>query len=266
MQNRHIDRERYFTELAETSRDWYISYLRRYRNIDRNSRILEIGCGEGGNLLPFAELGCTVAGFDLASGKIENARKFFAARGCTGSFACADFLKENPFSDGGKFDIILVHDVIEHIEPEGKGAFFARLKLYLKPDGIVFFGFPAWQMPFGGHQQICRSKVCSKVPFVHVLPSCIYGAWLRMFGEDKARIAELMSIKRSRMTPEKFERLCASHGYEVLDRTFWFISPHYKAKFHLRPRRLWGWLGHIPYIRNWFTTSCFYVIDIKNTL
>lgn len=81
-----------------------------------------------------------------------------------------------------------------------------------------------------------------------------------MFGEDKAKIDELMSIKRSRMSPEKFETLCTRHDYKIIDRTFWFISPHYKAKFHLRPRLLWNWLGHIPYLRNWFTTSCFYVI------
>ena len=81
-----------------------------------------------------------------------------------------------------------------------------------------------------------------------------------MFGEDKAKIDELMSIKRSRMSPEKFETLCKRHDYKIIDRTFWFISPHYKAKFHLRPRLLWNRIGHIPYLRNWFTTSCFYII------
>lgn len=205
MQTRHIDRERYFNELASTSREFYIDYLKRFKNIDSNTRILEIGCGEGGNLLPFAESGCTVAGLDLASGKIENAGKFFASRNVKGEFACANFLTDNPFAEDGGFDIILIHDVIEHIEPDGKEAFFLRCKNYLKPDGIVFFGFPAWQMPFGGHQQICRSRVCSTIPFMHVLPAPVYKAWLKMFGEEPAKIDELLSIKRSRMTPELFE-------------------------------------------------------------
>ena len=47
MQTRHIDRERYFNELASTSREFYIDYLKRFKNIDSNTRILEIGCGEG---------------------------------------------------------------------------------------------------------------------------------------------------------------------------------------------------------------------------
>lgn len=261
MQNRHIDRKRYFDELAKTSEEFYIDYLEPYKNIGPGCKVLEIGCGEGGNLLPFAQAGCKVAGLDLAAGKIDNARKFFATLETEGEFACADFLKTNPFEKDGLFDIILIHDVIEHIEPEGKDAFFERLKMYLKPDGIIFFAFPAWQMPFGGHQQICRSKVCSKVPFMHLLPVFMYKAWLKLFGEQKDKIDELLSIKSSRMTPEKFEKLCAGHGYEIKDRIFWFFSPHYKTKFNLTPHRLWKPLAHIPYLRNWFTTSCFYLIE-----
>ena len=264
MQTRHIDRERYFLELAETSAEFYIDYLRKFKSLDRGSRILEIGCGEGGNLAPFAQMGCTVAGLDLAEGKIENARKFFAARGLDGRFFAADFLKTNPFEGEPLFDIILVHDVIEHIEPEGKTAFFERMKMYLKPGGIIFFGFPAWQMPFGGHQQICRSRICSKVPFVHILPAPIYRHWLTLFGEDNAKVEELLSIKRSMMTVESFERYCRDCGYSIQDRTLWLVSPHYKAKFHLRPRRLWKPLSRIPYLRNWFSTSCFYIIKVSD--
>ena len=139
MQNRHIDRKRYFDELAKTSEEFYIDYLKPYKNIGPGCNVLEIGCGEGGNLLPFAQAGCKVAGLDLAAGKIDNARKFFATLETEGEFACADFLKTNPFEKDGLFDIILIHDVIEHIEPEGKDAFFERLKMYLKPDGIISF-------------------------------------------------------------------------------------------------------------------------------
>lgn len=57
MQERHTDRERYFRELAQTSREFYIDYLRKFKNIGDGTRVLEIGCGEGGNLLPFAEAG-----------------------------------------------------------------------------------------------------------------------------------------------------------------------------------------------------------------
>ena len=178
-----------------------------------------------------------------------------------GEFISGNFLNMPPRDC--RFDIILIHDVIEHIEPEDKPAFFSGLKKFLKPDGIVFFGFPAWQMPFGGHQQICRSGFCSKVPFAHLLPAPLYQGYLRIFKEDPSRIAELLSIKRSKMTPEKFERLCKETGFQIVERKLWLISPHYKAKFHLRPTRLRMGLDHIPYLRNYLSTSCFYIVSAR---
>lgn len=259
MKSRYEDRERYFNELAQTSREFYIEYIGGWKTLKEGCRILEIGCGEGGNLLPFAELGCHVEGLDLAPKKIENARLFFEKRGQNGAFSCADFLKGTPPSEDGLFDVILIHDVIEHIEPERKRLFFERAKQYLRPDGIIFFGFPAWQMPFGGHQQICRSKA-ARLPFIHLLPRFIYQAYLKILKENEAQIEELLSIKRSRMTPESFESLVSAEGYRIMDRTLWFITPHYKAKFNLKPRRLAAPFRSIPYIRNFFTTSCFYII------
>lgn len=62
------------------------------------------------------------------------------------------------------------------------------------------------------------------------------------------------------MTIEKFETLCRKLDYQVLDRTLWFINPHYKVKFNIPAIKL-NWLcEHIPYLRNLFSTSCFYII------
>jgi len=262
MNSRYVDRERYFNELARTSEEYYVDYIKACKSFGPGSRVLEVGCGEGGNLLPFARMGCYVRGMDMSANKIANARKFFAKNGVKGEFHAGDFLAGKSSSGQDLFDIVLVHDVIEHIEPEMKGDFFRVLRSYVKDDGIVFFGFPAWQMPFGGHQQACGSRICSKIPFVHLLPAPVYGACLRMFGEERGKIEELMSIKRSRMTPELFERLAEGNGYKVLGRTLWLISPHYEVKFGLRPRKLWGWMARLPYVRNYFSTSCFYLLTL----
>lgn len=259
--SRKVNRETYFLELAETSRSYYIDYLSRFIDIDSNTRILEIGCGEGGNLLPFAELGCYVEGLDLAEGKIRNAKSYFEKRNAKGVFYCKNFLDATPPEDNELFDIILLHDVIEHIEPEYKNTFISGIRKYLKKDGIAFIAFPAWQMPFGGHQQICTSSICSALPFAHLLPSGIYRTYLELFKEKTYHVEELLSIKRSKVTIESFEKLCSDTNFKILDRTLWFISPHYKAKFNLRPSRLWGWIGNIPYLRNFFSTTCFYILS-----
>ena len=260
MQQRHTDRQIYFNELANTSREFYIDYLQSFCNLTKDSKILEIGCGEGGNLLPFQEIGCSVTGVDISAGRISQAKEFFAKAGYEGSFTAIDFLKVKP-NNSVKYDIILIHDVIEHID--NKVAFINHIKNFLANDGIIFWGFPAWQMPFGGHQQICKSKICSMLPYIHLLPRPIYKSILNLFGEDKDCIDELLSIEKSKMTIESFENKIKDSDYIILDRCFWFINPHYKQKFNLRERKLCSFLTHIKYIRGFFSTACFYITKQK---
>ena len=76
MKDRYTDRRMYFEELAQTSREYILKYISTFVTTEPDYRIMEIGCGEGGNLVPFAEIGCKVCGIDLSMGKIANARKF----------------------------------------------------------------------------------------------------------------------------------------------------------------------------------------------
>ena len=75
MQKRHTDRKMYFRDLEITSKEFYISYLSDFTELTSKSRILEVGCGEGGNLVPFAQLGCKVTGIDVAECRIKDAGK-----------------------------------------------------------------------------------------------------------------------------------------------------------------------------------------------
>ena len=248
MGNRYQDRHQYFDELVETSTAFYVEYICRFMPIAEGIRVLEVGCCEGGNLLPFALIGCEVTGVDFSAKKIENARNYFQLNGAEGAFFCADFF-DFPLQDKA-FDVILVHDVMEHIAPEDKGRFLDRIRAFLAPGGVAFLAFPAWQMPFGGHQQTCSRKVLRVLPWIHLLPKPLYRGILRLFKDTEGHIEELMYIRRSRMTVERFEKLCRAHGFAVLDRTLWLINPHYKAKFGLHPVKLKLGMDRIPYLRN----------------
>ena len=92
MQSRHNDRFQYFQEQNNTSKDYYVSYVSPFVTLSSGTNVLEIGCGEGGNLLPFAALGCSVTGIDKDSERIGQAIKFFRHSGEEGKFLCADFL------------------------------------------------------------------------------------------------------------------------------------------------------------------------------
>ena len=173
MQKRHTDRKMYFRDLEITSKEFYISYLSDFTELTPKSRILEVGCGEGGNLVPFAQLGCKVTGIDIAECRIKDAKAYFSEISNHATFVCSDFMQYPvPCNEEDKYDVILLHDVIEHVPT--KEPFLAHLRKFMKTKGVLFVGFPAWQMPFGGHQQICRSKLCSHLPFIHLLPNPLY--------------------------------------------------------------------------------------------
>ena len=135
MTNRYNNRRQYFDELARTSKEYLSEYIRSYKGLSPGSLVLEIGCGEGGNLVPFAEIGCKVCGIDISTGKIDNARRFFREKGLDGEFICSDFVRCEIEQYVGRYDIIIIHDVIEHIDPEDKDEFMSRAKALLRPSG-----------------------------------------------------------------------------------------------------------------------------------
>lgn len=256
MQQRHFDRHQYFKELAKTSEKYFMPYIMQCHDICKDTVILEIGCGEGGNLLPFAKLGCNVLGVDISKNRINEAKQFFAQENIHGTFIC-----DNIFSITGydnKFDIIICHDVIEHIAD--KYALLETAYSFLKDNGVLFLAFPAWQMPFGGHQQICRSALLSKAPFIHLLPGAVYKHILTYAGESEEMINELMSIRNTGLTIEAFEEIVSMTKWDIADRTLYLINPHYETKYGLTPRNIPDCISNIPYLRDYASTSCFYLL------
>ena len=92
MQSRHTDRKRYFEESARSSAHYYLPYTAQYHPVSGADRVLEVGCGEGGNLKPFAQKGCSVTGIDVAGIRIGQARRFFEDENLVGNFLCHDLM------------------------------------------------------------------------------------------------------------------------------------------------------------------------------
>ena len=172
MHERHRNRRQYFDEQALTTRKHVIPYLRQTMEVTPATRVFEIGCGEGGNLVPFLEMGCECVGVDLLQSKVDLGLSYLAEDLPEANVQL--IIQDIYASDAdrlGRFDLIMLRDVIEHIHDQGK--FLAMVHRFLAPGGRIFFGFPPWRMPFGGHQQVCRSKL-SKLPWFHLLPTGAY--------------------------------------------------------------------------------------------
>lgn len=251
MQQRHTDRLKYFSELAATTQEYFLPYIKQFHNINAPSEILEIGCGEGGNLLPFATMGCKVTGIDISVNRIRQAKEFFSQKNCDATFINSDIFE---YKSDAQFDVILCHDVFEHISKKSELLDFCHK--HLKSGGIMFLAFPAWRMPFGGHQQISHNRVISHMPFIHLFPKCIYKGLLKLGHETDDCIKELMSIKDTSVSINQFHRLMKHSKLNILDKQFWFINPHYKQKFGLKPRKLNPAISKLPYFRD-FVTSTF---------
>lgn len=261
MQERHINRKRYFEEQALTSKKYYIPTIKSIIG-HLPAKVLEVGCGEGGNLLPFAELGCEVVGVDIAKSRIQQAQSFFADKSQDAIFIASDIFQLRNLER--TFPLILIHDVIEHLDR--KAQFLSDLRNYLTSDGVIFLAFPAWLMPFGGHQQIARGKIVPRFPFIHLLPRLLYKWVLRACGENEDTIKELLSIRHTRCTIELFKKIARQAGYQIVNEQLYFINPHYEVKFGLSPRRLNKVVSTIPYLRDFFSTSCFYILRKTDAL
>lgn len=258
MQKRHLDPQRYFNEQALSTQKFVLPFIQKIKTIDSNLSILEIGCGEAGNLKPFLDLGCKCTGVDLNTSKIEKGKTYYSSHPQVVNLKLIseDIYKTKDFH--AQFDILIIRDVIEHIHDQDK--FLLLLKDLLAPNAVVFVAFPPWQSPFGGHQQVCDNKFLSLLPYFHLLPAPLYKVFLKTFAESSAKIDGLIEIKETGISLEQFEALALKNEYNVLLKTLYLINPNYEVKFGLKPRLLNKMLSKIPYFRNYFCTCGYYLL------
>ena len=193
----------------------------------------------------FVNKGCVAVGVEFDEIRIKNGENWLKEDIENGklSFVVKDICDTNVESLGGKFDIIILKDVIEHIHVQARLS--ARLKDFLTPSGIIFFGFPRLQMPFGGHQQLCEKKL-SKVPYFHLLPTPVYKSLLKLSGESDSNIKQLLKIKET--------------GHKVVSKIHYLFNPIYEWKFNLKTKKQNPAIPKIPYLRDYLTTCVYYII------
>ncbi|MCI4666783.1 MAG: class I SAM-dependent methyltransferase [Bacteroidia bacterium] len=250
-----------FKQQVENSQDYLIPFIEEVLPLEKGMRVMEIGCGEGGVLRAFLDRGTSCLGVDLSVPRIERAKAFFEEDIKQGNI---DFRAKNVYDDDfleenrASFDLILLKDTIEHIPEQEK--FIPYITQFLKPNRFIFFGFPPWRMPFGGHQQTCKSKVLGMTPYFHLLPMPLYKGVLKTFGETDANVRALEEIKETGISLARFERIIKHNHLEIASKRLYLINPIYRFKFGLKPRIQSKFVGSIPYFKDFFTTAGWYII------
>lgn len=259
----HLNPQTYLKQQIDNTTQSIMPFLQPY--IQNKSwaglQVLELGCGEGGNLLPFALAGSVCVGIDLNKTKIAQGIDLMQEQIKDGSmqlFFDDIFNPEIAEQFRGRFDVILLKDVIEHI-PE-KEAALAQMRSFLTEKGLLFIGWPPWYMPFGGHQQICHSKVLGITPWIHLLPKAVYLGLLRLCGEPKVVVDELAELVDYRVTINAMNRMAKNAGFAILERKYFLINPIYQYKFGLKVRTQLPFVTKIPYLRDFCTTGCYYLL------
>lgn len=131
-----------------------ISYLFNRFKMNKNQKLLELGCGRGEFLNEFVKCGLEVHGVDIS----EYSRKFFSEL----NFKKVDIQNEKlPYQDN-YFDFIYSKSFIEHFYYPEK--IFKEAYRVLKPGGIIITLTPEWQYIYKSFYE----DFTHRVPFTKV--------------------------------------------------------------------------------------------------
>lgn len=131
--------------VAKNRHPWELSrtdiILRELSNLNISGDVLDIGCGDSyfdENLLKtFKDVNC-LYGIDINLEESKHGER-------------AHYINNYEEIKDKKFDVILLMDVIEHIEDDNN--FLDSIKKYLKDDGVILITVPAFMCLYGVHDK-----------------------------------------------------------------------------------------------------------------
>ncbi len=219
----------------------------------KESKVLEIGCGNGGVIETLAEEASKAVGIDLkdfdrsehASGKVH--------------YITADiFDASKRYLYADQYNLIVLRDVIEHL-PDKESIFHLFGEL-LGVNGHIFITFPPYYSPFGAHQQVFSKTVAGKLPYLHWLPEKIYLKWVSVAEKNNQNAYDLaIEMEKAKTTIGQINRFIRKFGYSLSNQRYYFIRPSYDIRYGFKPRKC-TWLKYVPLIREILVLGVYMVL------
>ena len=215
-----------------SEQQWYgENFLFEYSKFKdvKSKKILEIGCAEAGLLKFYHKKGAVCSGIELSDIRFSNALLLDKKKEI--NLFQADICDPNSYNKyiKKKFDMIIIRDVIEHID--NKKIALENIFEILKPGGKLFMSFPPKYCAYSGHQQTIPNFF-GKLPFIYMLPDAMYKKYLKLISCSEKKIKYLISTKNSRVSIRKMQEIINSLGFIILDQSRWFSRPAYAFRFN----------------------------------
>jgi SAM-dependent methyltransferase len=120
------------------------------------ARVLEIGCGAGGNLIAMAAAtpGIEAVGVDLAQSAVDEGRAVIAAVGLANAALHQGDVRALTNGELGPFDFVVAHGVYSWVPDDARDALLAAVHSHLAPGGLAYVSFNAH--PGGYFRRILR--------------------------------------------------------------------------------------------------------------
>lgn len=207
-----------------------IPWLRRLGIHTNGAAVCEIGCAEGGVLAAFAEQGASYTlGTDI-QGKLltDISDPVWRSVGVPMEFTQHDVIYEEiPQQWSARFDVVLLRDVIEHLDDASVA--LRNIARLLKPGGIVMVTFPPYTSAYGGHQQLLGTTA-GMLPFVHLLPWPILRRIIA--AGDPVNQEELVRLHHIRLSAKAVKRAATLAGLEITDERYFALRPVFRWKYN----------------------------------
>lgn len=162
-------------------------------------RVLDVGCGEGADVVWLAQQGWDATGIDLSQTAIDRARAVAAERGVTAIFETADVSSWNPSADDprrGGYDLV-VGCFLHTRLPDTRAELVSRVATQVGPGGrlllISHAAMPPWAAGHDdelGHGLSHHHEPVSPESDFALLQTAGLGGWEIEVGENRTRQVE----------------------------------------------------------------------------
>jgi len=230
--------EKHFYEQVNYTKEYLVPYLKNnIKDFDKDKKILDVGCAEGGTVYELRNQGYFCDGIEIEVGRAEIAKKHIkgSAKIYVGDITKPPDIKE-------KYDIVIMRDVIEHIYDKGKA--LDNISNLLNEDGILFLTFPLKFSPYAGHNQIAKNWI-KYVWYITLFPRFL----IRLIVPERD-YEFYADLKKNALTFYNLKRLI-KNNWKLIRSDFFISRPIYKTRFGWKIIKFPG----IPIIRE-LTNGC----------